>query len=440
MGQQYNGIEIIVIDSNPKHNEYICKLIRRVGFLTKGLYSQKSARCLLANGNYIIIANSHLSDGECVDLLEWMRSNNKTYPFIIVTNRPEVHTAVKVMKLGATDYIPMQLAEDKLPQLIRELQQEDKKHNPHTILQRTSEAFQKIRHRIRLVAPTELSVLILGESGTGKENLAKELHQYSKRADKPFVAVDCGSLSVSLTYSAFFGHEKGAFTGADAAKTGFLQEANGGTLFLDEVGNLPIETQQMLLRAIQEKKYRPIGAKADRTFNARIIAATNENLNTAVTEKRFRQDLLYRLQDFTITVPPLRECQDDIMPLAEFFRKQANKEFNRKTQGFDNSARTAILFNKWSGNVRELRQKVRAAVLLAEHELICKEDLELSNTRAYYYPLSLKPNKKEEKKRIIQAIEYARGNYRVAAYLLEVSVPTLYHKVKQHNIKRRNKG
>jgi len=436
---RHHGIELIVIDSNPKHNEYICKLLQRVGFPIKGLYSLKSVRCLLANGNYIIITNSHLSDGECVDLLEWMRSNGKTHPFIIVTNRPEVLMAVKAMKLGATDYIPMQLAEDRLPQLIRELLHEDKKHNHHSILQRTSEAFQKIHHRIRLVAPTELSVLILGESGTGKENLARELHQYSKRADKPFVAVDCGSLSVALTYSAFFGHEKGAFTGADAAKTGFLQEANGGTLFLDEVGNLPIETQQMLLRAIQEKKYRPIGAKADRRFNARIIAATNENLNRSVTEKRFRQDLLYRLQDFTITVPPLRECQDDIMPLAEFFRKQANKEFNRQTQGFDNSARTAILFNKWSGNVRELRQKVRAAVLLAENELIYKEDLELGNTREYYYPLSLKTNKKEEKKRIIQAIEYARGNYRVAAYLLEVSIPTLYNKVKQHNIKRRDK-
>jgi response regulator containing cheY-like receiver, AAA-type ATPase, and DNA-binding domains len=320
MKQCHNGTEqLIVIDSNPKQNEYICKLIQRAGFPIKGLYSLKSARCLLANGNYVIITNSHLSDGECVDLLEWIHSNGKTYPVIIVTNRPEVHTAVTVMKLGATDYIPIQLAEDKLPQLIQDLQQEDKKRTLHSILQRTSEAFQKIHHRIRLVAPTELSVLIFGESGTGKENVARELHQFSKRADKPFVAVDCGSLSAALSYSAFFGHEKGAFTGADTAKTGFLQEANGGTLFLDEVGNLPVETQQMLLRAFQEKRYRPVGAKEDRIFNVRIIAATNENLNIAVIEKRFRQDLLYRLQDFTIIVPPLRDCQDDIMPLADFF-------------------------------------------------------------------------------------------------------------------------
>lgn len=329
----------------------------------------------------------------------------------------------------------MQLAEDRLPQLIRELLHEDKKYNPHSILQRTSEAFQKIHHRIRLVAPTGLSVLILGESGTGKENLARELHLYSKRADKPFVAVDCGSLSIALAYSAFFGHEKGAFTGADAAKTGFLQEANGGTLFLDEVGNLPIETQQMLLRAIQEKRYRPVGGKTDRTFNVRIIAATNENLNTAVIEKRFRQDLLYRLQDFTIIVPPLKDCQDDIMPLADFFREQANKEFGRHTQGFDKLAQNAMLYYKWSGNVRELRQKVRSAVLLAQEKNITKNDLELEYPRTYFSHLSLKTDKEEERKRIIQAIKYARGNYTIAAYLLEISKTTLYYKMKQHHIR-----
>ena len=436
MKQCHNGTEqLIVIDSNPKQNEYICKLIQRAGFPIKGLYSLKSARCFLANGNYVIITNSHLSDGECVDLLEWIHSNGKTYPVIIVTNRPEVHTAVTVMKLGATDYIPIQLAEDKLPLLIQDLQQEDKKRTLHSILQRTSEAFQKIHHRIRLVAPTELSVLILGESGTGKENVARELHRFSKRADKPFVAVDCGSLSAALSYSAFFGHEKGAFTGADTAKTGFLQEANGGTLFLDEVGNLPVETQQMLLRALQEKRYRPVGAKEDRIFNVRIIAATNENLNIAVIEKRFRQDLLYRLQDFTIIVPPLRDCQDDIMPLADFFREQANKELGCYTQGFDKSARNAILYYKWSGNVRELRQKVRSAVLLAQEKVITRNNLELEYTRTHFFHLSLKADKEEERKRIIQAIKYARGNYTIAAYLLEISKTTLYYKMKQHHIR-----
>lgn len=247
--------------------------------------------------------------------------------------------------------------------------------------------------------------------------------------------MDCGSLSAALSYSAFFGHEKGAFTGADTMKTGFLQEANGGTLFLDEVGNLPIETQQMLLRAFQEKRYRPVGAKEDRIFNVRIIAATNENLNIAVIEKRFRQDLLYRLQDFTIILPPLRDCQDDIIPLADFFREQANKELGRHTQGFDKSAQNAMLCYKWSGNVRELRQKVRSAVLLAQEKVITKNDLELEYTQTHFFHLSLKADKEEERKRIIQAIKYARGNYTIAAYLLEISKTTLYYKMKQHRIR-----
>ena len=167
----------------------------------------------------------------------------------------------------------------------------------------------------------------------------------------------------------------------------------------------------------------------------RIIAATNENLNIAVIEKRFRQDLLYRLLDFTIIVPPLRDCQDDIMPLADFFRKQANEELGRHTQGFDQSARNAMLCYKWSGNIRELRQKVRSAVLLAQEKVITKNDLELEYTRPHFFHLSLKIDKEEERKRIIQAIKYARGNYTIAAYLLEISKTTLYYKMKQHHIR-----
>ena len=177
------------------------------------------------------------------------------------------------------------------------------------------------------------------------------------------MAVDCGSLSRELAPSAFFGHVKGAFTGADSTKKGYFHEAEGGTLFLDEVGNLALETQQMLLRAIQERRYRPVGDKSDKSFNVRIIAATNEDLEAAVSEKRFRQDLLYRLQDFVITVPPLRDCQEDIMPLAEFFREIANKELECNVSGFSSEARKALLTHAWPGNVRELRQKIMGAVL-----------------------------------------------------------------------------
>lgn len=200
-------------------------------------------------------------------------------------------------------------------------------------------------------------------NGTGKEHIAEKIHMQSKRAGNPFVPVDCGSLSVNLAQSAFFGYVKGAFTGADTHKSGYFQEAEGGTLFLDEAGNLPYEAQQMLLRAIQEKRYRPVGAKEDRIANIRIIAATNEDLQAAVIEKRFRQDLFYRLQDFTINIPSLRECSEDILPLADFFRQQSNRELGKAVRGFDASARKVLLSYAWPGNVRDMNSRCPFAVL-----------------------------------------------------------------------------
>lgn len=248
------------------------------------------------------------------------------------------------------------------------------------------------------------------------------------------MAVDCGALSPELTRSAFFGHVKGAFTGADSAHTGYFQEAEGGTLFLDEVGNLTMETQRMLLRAIQERRYRPVGAKEDRTANVRIVAATNEDLEKAVSEKRFRQDLLYRLQEFVIIVPPLRECQEDIMPLAEFFREIANQELERDIKGFNASARNALLTYPWPGNVRELKQKVLSAVLQAEGEVITEDDLELGNEPiATPIGFTLKSGE-EEKERIMRALKQADGNKKLAAKMLGIGRTTLYRKIEEYGI------
>ncbi len=281
------------------------------------------------------------------------------------------------MKLGSSDYIPKRLIEDKLVPLVRSLHkvQEGRKHTQIPIFTCQGEVYQEIKRRIRLVAPTRLSVLILGENGTGKEHIAQYIHAQSKLADKPFVPVDCGSLSPTLAQSAFFGHRKGSFTDADSDKAGYFEEAYGGTLFLDEVGDLSLEIQQMLLRAIQERRYRPIGAREDKTANVRIVAATNEDLQKAVNEKRFREDLFYCLKEYVITVPPLRDCQEDILPLAEFFREAANKELERNIKGFAASARNALLTYPWPGNVRELKQKIQIAVLHAGHDMITEADL-----------------------------------------------------------------
>lgn len=349
-----------MVEDNIVYCEFVCNLLAREGFRTLQAYHLSKARKLIAESDDddIVLADLRLPDGDGIDLLRWMRKAGKMQAFIIMTDYAEVHTAVESMKLGSIDYIPKQLMEDKLvPQLHNILKERRNGRNRMPVFSRDGSAFQAIMKRIRLVAPTEMSVLIFGENGTGKEHIAHLLHEKSRRSGKPFVAVDCGSLSAQLAPSAFFGHVKGAFTGADSTKKGYFHEAEGGTMFLDEVGNLPLETQQMLLRVIQERRYRPVGDKTDRSANVRIIAATNEDLEKAVSEKRFRQDLLYRLRDFEINIPPLRDCQEDILPLAEFFRETANKELECSVTGFDAAAKQTLLIHTWSGNVRELRQK-----------------------------------------------------------------------------------
>jgi hypothetical protein len=231
------------------------------------------------------------------------------------------------------------------------------------------------------------------------------------------------------------GEDRVKVTGADNAKKGYFHEAEGGTLFLDEVGNLALETQQMLLRAIQERRYRPVGDKADRNFNVRIIAATNEDLEVSVNEKRFRQDLLYRLHDFGITVPPLRDCQEDIMPLAEFFRDMANRELECSVSGFSSEARKALLTHAWPGNVRELRQKVMGAVLQAQEGVVMKEHLELAVTKPTSTVSFALRNDAEDKERILRALKQANGNRSVAAELLGIGRTTLYSKLEEYGLK-----
>lgn len=434
-------MKVIVIEDNPVYSDYVCNLLKKGGFDTVQAYRLSAAKKLLAKAEEddIVLADLRLSDGEGVDLLRWMRANNMRQPFIIMTNYGEVHSAVESMKLGSKDYIQKPLLEDKLIPLVRSLQKEREKRKQRQvpIFVRQGAAYQNIKKRMRLVAATRMSVLILGENGTGKEHIAQHIHAQSKRADKPFVAVDCGSLSPTLAQSAFFGHVKGAFTGADTNKIGYFQEAEGGTLFLDEVGNLPMEMQRMLLRVIQERRYRPIGAKEDKTADVRIVAATNEDLHKAVMEKRFREDLLYRLKEYTITVPPLRDSQEDIMPLAEFFLELANRELERDICGFDASARKALLTHPWPGNIRELKQKIQVAALHTEADVITKEDLELGNDELLpSSPVNFAlRNDAEDKERILRALKQANGNRKVAAELLGISRSTLYGKLEEYGLK-----
>lgn len=298
-----------------------------------------------------------------------------------------------------------------------------------------SDVFLDFQARLSRVAGVDRSVLIIGERGSGKELAVQRIHYLSARWQKNLVAVNCAALPSSLIESELFGYEQGAFTGAVKTRKGRFEEAEGGTLFLDEVGNLTPDTQQMLLRAIQERRYRPVGGKEDKTADVRIIAATNEDLQKAVSEKRFRQDLLYRLQEYAVTVPPLRESSDDIMPLSEFFREQANMELERNVKGFDQSARKALLTHSWPGNVRELRLTVQAAVLHTAGDMVSAKDLEITGEHICTSCCFTLKDEELEKERILRALEQAEGNRNMASQILGIGRTTLYRKMMEYGLK-----
>lgn len=430
-------MKVIVVEDNPVYRSFVCGWLNKEGFITVDASNVRDAKRIVgaAGEDDIILSDLRLPDGDGIGLLEWMRNEGRMNPAIIMTDYDEAPTAVQSMRAGAKSYIPKKVLDKELLPMLHDLRKRlEKCSHKHPIFGRESKAFQEIQRRVKLVATTDLSVLVLGENGTGKEHIAEKIHAQSRRREKPFVAVDCGTLSPQLAESELFGHVKGAFTGAEGNKTGYFGEAKGGTLFLDEVGNLPLEVQRMLLRAIQSRIYRPKGASADKTADVRIIAATNEDLAKAVAEGRFRQDLYYRLKEFIITVPPLRQCREDILPLARFFMELANEELDRDVQGFDEDAEKALLTHSWPGNVRELRQTVFSAVLMAENDTIRKDGLRLEEPPCPEVENLTLRNENREKEHILQALEETGWNREAASQRLGISRTTLYYKMVKFGI------
>ena len=282
--------------------------------------------------------------------------------------------------------------------------------------------------------------MILGANGTGKESIAQTIHSNSERWNTPFVAVNCGALPRELAASLFFGHEKGAFTGADTAKTGYFDMAKGGTLFLDEIGTMSYEIQSLLLRVLQEDVYTPIGSGKERIADVRVIAATNEDLQQAIKEGRFREDLYHRLNEFEIRQPSLAECVEDIIPLAEFFRERYSKELKRETQGFTKDAIHQMLAYPWPGNVRELQNRIKRSVLVAETPMLDVEGLDIdfsrpmenSGSKAAILPLK---DESLEKESIVNALKVYNGHREQAAKILNINPATLYRKMKKYGLK-----
>ncbi len=398
----------------------------------------------------LILSDMRLPDHDGMYLLEWIRRTCPAIPFIIMTHYAEVQNAVEAMKNGAADYISKPVQPDILLSKINEAlagrhqpqpahpasqQQEERLSKPNETsneeyLEGESDAAKRLYQYVALVAPTPMSVLILGASGTGKEYVAERIHKLSKRASGPFIAMDCGALTKELAASELFGHVKGAFTGAVSDKTGAFVSANGGTLFLDEVGNLGYDVQVQLLRAIQERRIRPVGINKEEEVDIRLVCATNENLDEAVAKGTFREDLYHRINEFTLYMPQLRERGTDLLQFANLFLRQANKELERHIEGFTPKATELLFHYDWPGNLRELKNVVKRATLLTIGTHITETELSASmNTPTTTASLRLH-DRNTEYERISAALKATGGNKSKAAMLLGIDRKTLYNKLK----------
>lgn len=441
---------ILIVEDDQTFSLMLRTWLGKKGFQVETAGNVASARKLLSNRSFdLILSDLRLPDGDGLSLLSWKNEHGMSAPMIIMTGYADVQGAVQAMKEGACDYIskPIQpaLLQNKIMEALEKgshsaskpVKHEDKLSVPmigSDFLEGKSDAARKLYEYAALVAPTQMSVLIEGASGTGKEYVAHRIHQLSKRSEKPFVAIDCGAVPKELAASEFFGHVKGSFTGALSDKIGAFVEANGGTLFLDEIGNLGYEVQVQLLRAIQERKVRPVGSTKEVDVDVRLICATNGNLRQAIAKGTFREDLYHRVNEFTLRMPSLSERKEDIMLFANLFLDQANRELSRNLTGFETAAERALVGYSWPGNLRQLKNVVKRAALLARGKRIEWGDIagelpEPENANSF-----LLRDAQEEKARIIDMLRKANNNKSKAATMLGIDRKTLYNKLKQYGI------
>ena len=447
--------KILIVEDDIAFGTMIQTWLKKKGFEVEKATSVKAAIQIYEkteSGFDLVLSDLRLPDHDGIFLLQWMRKHGMLVPFIVMTSYAEIQNVVLAMKSGATDYVAKPFQPDILLDKIKEaIKAQKKTQNTSTTedkntkvaapagdvpkyLEGESEASRKLYSFVSLVAPTPMSVLILGASGTGKEYVARRIHELSQRAGKPFFALDCGAIPKDVAASEFFGHVKGAFTGADQDKKGAFEMANGGTLFLDEMGNLNYEVQVQLLRALQERKIRPVGSTKEIDIDIRLVCATNENLAQRVAEGNFREDLYHRVNEFTIYMPELKDRGADIFLFADLFIKHANKELNRNVEGLDSKAKERIAAYNWPGNLRELNNVMKRATLLATGRYIGVTELEQSMAHIQPQAPTTLHDEETELQRIEAALKAAGGNKSKAAQLLAVDRKTLYNKMKKYGI------
>jgi len=466
--------KILIVDDEINIGLLLSKFLTRNSFDVTSATSGSSAMEYLAKEHYdLVLCDYRLEDTDGKEMLVKIKEKYPKTGVIIITGYSDIKLAVELIKLGAYDYITKPLYPDEILNTINKAIETQIALNESTPEAETannqekaksakatysltdefvigqSSASRDLMKQILLVAPTSYSVILMGDSGTGKESVAKAIHLNSPRKDKPFVAMDCGSLTKELAGSEFFGHEKGSFTGALYTKIGHFEMANGGTLFLDEVGNLSYDIQAALLRTVQERKIKRIGSTKEIDLDVRIIVATNENLQDAISKGKFREDLYHRFNEFSINLPPISQRGKDILAFAESFLQLANQELNKNIKGFSEEVVDCFLTYNWPGNVRELKNVVRRATLLTETDEIQVKALPLEistyakvpmlSNFATATPENTERNKPRDLKNaaleaeyetILKVLREVNFNKTKAAKILNIDRKTLYNKMK----------
>ncbi|HMS33710.1 MAG TPA: sigma-54 dependent transcriptional regulator [Ignavibacteria bacterium] len=445
--------KILIVDDNEILRYTLTELLEESGFQSKAVEDGLTALDEIRKNSYgLVILDMRLPGMSGLEILRKIREKDAELPVIMLTAYGEIKAAVEAMKQGAQDFITKPFDNDAMIIAIKKTLELKYLNNEVTLLRKkldenyrsgevigSSEVMKKVFEQVDIVAPTNLSVLIEGESGTGKEVIACLIHTSSQRSDKHFIAVDCGAIPESLIESELFGHEKGAFTDAKNVKEGKFELAHEGTIFLDEITNLSESNQIKLLRVIQERKVTRLGGKKPINLNIRIIAATNIKLSEAVNNQRFRQDLYYRLNEFCLELPPLRERKEDISLFVEHFIADTNKELNKNVKGVSDSVMEKLIAHSWHGNVRELRNVIRRSVLLSKGEIINAINIPDEIRFVTQEPASVASSITEikndmEKEIILKAIKDAGGNKTKAAKLLDMNERTFYRKIKNLGI------
>ncbi len=455
---------ILIVDDERTSLMMLSSIVKRGGFEPLVASDGYTAlKMIPAEAPDILLADVKMPNLDGMEVLKEAKNLDPDLPVVLITAYAELQDAVRAIKAGAHDYLakPLDdqevirvihraLGERKLKRKLRDLSSRLQEKMSLKEMMGPSDAVARLISEVNLVGKSDFTVVILGETGSGKEVVARAIHQASPRFEKPFIPIDCGAIPETLLESELFGHEKGAFTGADTQKRGKFEMAQGGTLFLDEISNMPLGSQAKLLRVLQEKGVYRVGGTKLLEVNVRLLAASNQDLSAQTSSGSFRRDLFYRLSEFTITITPLRERKDDIPYLAKRFLDAANIELNKQVKGFSESALNVLFSYPWPGNVRQLRSTIRRATLMAD-EIIMEKDLDLKRVpvpgldftpRVQGIPwkdLSFKEIVDQsttavEREVLTQILKNTGGNKAKAARLLQMDYKTIHTKLKKLGI------